>query len=101
MVPSPRGILLFNHLTAVNPERARALWTEATGWYAAETGLDNSLLLQPLGPPPRSPVSHARWDCGLAILARRQFAKPSFRTFILEGLRRGGVVAAPALFRVA
>lgn len=99
--PSPRGVFIFNHFTTEDPAPGLALWDHVAGWYAKETGLANSLVMVPLEPAPWAFVNHARWDCGLGTLARRQFAKASFRTFVLANLRAGGIVASPALYRLA
>lgn len=95
------GVFLFNHFTTERPEVATELWEHLAGWYAAETGLDNSTLLQPLAPDDFVFVNHARWDQSLARLTAQQFAKPSFRNFVLANLRGNCTVATPVLYRLA
>ncbi|MER7754220.1 hypothetical protein [Kitasatospora sp. NPDC097643] len=98
------GLFLFNHFAAEDTAAALEVWEHLAGWYAAETGLDNSTLLAPLGPLGDSDyvfVNHARWDTGLAQLFLRQFGKRSFRSFVLANLRANGITAMPVLYRLA
>ena len=98
---SRQGIFLFNHFTTEDPDVALQLWDRLAGWYAAETGLDNSTLLQPIGDADYVFVNHARWDHGLARLMLEQFAKPSFWTYVRANLRANRTVAMPVLYRLA
>lgn len=95
------GLYLFNHFTAEDPEVALQLWDWLAGWYAAETGLDNSTLLQPTGEADYAFVNHARWDRSLPRLMLEQFARPSFRSFVLRNLRANHTVSMPMLCRLA
>jgi hypothetical protein len=95
------GLFLFNHFTAEDPEVASELWEHLAGWYAAETGLDNSTLLQPIGEAPFALINHARWDHGLARFAAHQFTKPSFVTFVRANLRANKTVSMPVLYKLA
>jgi hypothetical protein len=95
------GIFLFNHFTTADPQVALELWDRLAGWYAVETGLDNSTLLQPIGEADYAFVNHARWDHSLARLMVEQFAKPSFWTYVRANLRANRTVAMPALYRLA
>ena len=92
------GLFLFNHFTAADADVAARLWEYLAGWYVAETGLDNSILLQPIGEAPYALVNHARWDDGLLRFAVRQFTKPSFVTYVRANLQANKVVAMPILF---
>ncbi|MFA1545610.1 hypothetical protein [Actinomadura chokoriensis] len=96
-----QGLFLFNHFKAEDPAVAARLWEHLAGWYAAETGLDNSTLLQPIGDAPYTLVNHARWDHGLARFALHQFTKPSFLTFVRANLRANGIQAMPVLYKLA
>lgn len=96
-----QGLFLFNHFTADDPEVAAQLWEHLAGWYAAETGLDNSTLLQPIGDAPFTLVNHARWDHGLARFAVHQLTKPSFLTFVRANLRANRTEALPVLYKLA
>lgn len=42
-----QGLFLFNYFAASDPGVALDLWDHLAGWYAAETGLDNSTLPGP------------------------------------------------------
>jgi hypothetical protein len=95
------GLFLFNHFTAADADVAARLWDHLAGWYAAETGLDNSTLLAPIDAAPYVFVNHARWDYGLVRLTARQFAKPSFTTYVRANLRANKTVAMPILFKLA
>ncbi|NVI89503.1 hypothetical protein [Actinomadura sp. BRA 177] len=96
-----QGLFLFNHFTADDPEVAAKLWEHLAGWYAAETGLDNSTLLQPIGDAPYALVNHARWDHGLVRFAAHQFTKPSFLTFVRANLRANDTESMPVLYKLA
>ncbi|HEX6472269.1 MAG TPA: hypothetical protein VF069_24470 [Streptosporangiaceae bacterium] len=96
-----QGVFLFNHFTAEDAGVAARLWEHLAGWYVAETGLDNSVLLEPTDAAPYVFVNHARWDGGLVRFAIRQFAKPSFARYVRGNLRANKVVAMPVLFALA
>ena len=100
---SAPGLFLFNHFVADDPQVALELWDHLAGWYATETGLDNSLLLAPLEGE-RSAyalVNHARWDAGPGRLLWEQLTKPTFRRFVLANLEANRVGAMPVLYRRA
>ena len=100
---SASGLFLFNHFVADDPQVALELWDHLAGWYATETGLDNSLLLAPLEGE-RSAyalVNHARWDAGPVRLLWEQLTKPTFRRFVLANLEANRVGAMPVLYRRA
>ncbi|TKA01939.1 hypothetical protein [Actinacidiphila oryziradicis] len=56
------GLFLFNYFVAEDPEVALERWEHLAGWYAPETGLDNSTVLQPTGEADYAFVNHARWE---------------------------------------
>ena len=95
------GIFLFNHFTADDPQVALELWDWLAGWYAVETGLNNSTLLQPIGEADYVFVNHARWDRSLPRLLLEQFGKRSFWTYVRANLRANRTVAMPVLYRLA
>ncbi|MDQ6637017.1 MAG: hypothetical protein M3Y62_04430 [Candidatus Dormibacteraeota bacterium] len=95
------GLFLFNHFTTEEPQVALELWERLAGWYAVETGLDNSTLLQPIGEADYVFVNHARWDQSLPRLMLEQFARPSFRSYVLANLRANRTVSMPVLYRLA
>ena len=71
------------------------------GWYPAETGLDNSTLLEPIGDADYVFVNHARWDVGLVRFALHQFTKPSFRSCVLANLLVNRTGSMPVLYHRA
>lgn len=95
------GLFLFNHFLADDAKVATELWEHLAGWYVTETGLDNSTLLEPIDDDDYVFVNHARWDKSLPRLAAEQFAKKSFRSYVLANLRANHVVAMPGLYRLA
>ena len=97
----PGGLFLFNYFVAEDTDVALELWEHLAGWYVAETGADNSTLLQPIGAAPWVFVNHARWDGGLARFAAHQFAKRSFFTFVRANLRANKTTSMPVLYRLA
>jgi hypothetical protein len=59
------------------------VWDYLAGWYEAETGLDNSILLEPLKGEQSDYVliNHARWDGNLLLfMARHRPRSPSAAT---------------------
>jgi hypothetical protein len=96
-----QGLFLFNYFVAADPRVALRLWEHLAGWYAAQTGMDNSTLLAPLGDSDYVFVNHARWDLNLPEFAVRQFAKPSFRSYVLANLRANHTASMPILYTLA
>jgi hypothetical protein len=95
------GLFSFNYFVADDVDVALELWEWLTGWYVAETGLDNSALLQPIGDADYAFVNHARWDYGLGRFLLRQFAKPSFRSYVQTNLLVNRTGAMPGLYHLA
>jgi len=74
------GLFLFNYFAGDDPALAVEVWDYLAGWYEAETGLDNSTLLEPLEGE-RSEyvlINHARWDGNLLLFMARQLPRKSF-----------------------
>ena len=97
------GLFLFNYFVADDAGVMLQLWDYLAGWYAVETGLDNSTLLVPLDGEQSDyqAINHARWDESLPRFLWRQFSKQSFRTYVLANLEANQVGAMPALYRLA
>jgi len=97
------GLFLFNYFVADDADVMLQVWDYLAGWYAVETGLDNSTLLVPLDGAHSDylAINHARWEESLPRFMWQQFSKTSFRTYMLANLEanRGG--AMPALYRLA
>jgi hypothetical protein len=98
-----QGTFIFNHFIADDPEVMLDLFDYLAGWYEAETGVDNSTLLVPLEGEKSDyiAINHARWDTSPARLAMQQFAKKSFRSYVLANLKANHVGAMPVLYRLA
>ncbi len=97
------GTFLFNHFVASDLALALVLWDYLAGWYAVETGLDNSTLLVPAEGVASDYVliNHARWDAPPLWVFLQQVLKPSFRRFVLANLAANDVIAMPVLYRLA
>ncbi len=97
------GTFLFNYFTGDDPDVAVELWDYLAGWYEAETGLDNSILLAPLDGEQSDYVmiNHARWDGSLPLFLARQLPKKTFRSYLLANLKAHQVAAMPVLYRLA
>jgi hypothetical protein len=96
-----QGLFLFNYFVADDAAVALQLWDYLAGWYAVETGLENSTLLEPIGEADYVFVNHARWDHSLPRFMLRQLTKPSFRAYVLANLQANRVGAMPILYRLA
>jgi hypothetical protein len=96
-----QGLFLFNYFVADDAGVALQLWDYLAGWYAVETGLGNSTLLEPLGDADYVFVNHARWDHSLPRFMLRQLTKPSFRTYLLANLQANRTGSMPILYRLA
>lgn len=94
-----QGLFQFTYFVGEDAGRTAELWEYLTGWYATETGLDNSVLLEPLDAAASDYtfVAHARWDTSLAAVTLRQFGRPSFYRFLQPTLRHNRTSAMPVL----
>jgi hypothetical protein len=97
------GTFLFNYFVASDPALALDLWDYLAGWYAVETGLDNSTLLVPAEGVASDYVmiNHARWDAHPLWIFVNQLIRPTFRRFVLANLAANQVIAMPVLYRLA
>ncbi|HWE64903.1 MAG TPA: hypothetical protein VHB98_24580 [Chloroflexota bacterium] len=97
------GLFLFNYFVADDAGVMLQLWDYLAGWYAVETGLDNSILLVPIEGEHSDyvAINHARWDESLPRFLWQQFSKKSFRTYVLANMEANRVGAMPALYRLA
>ncbi len=97
-----KGVFLFNYFVGEDPQVTLALWDYMAGWYAVETGMDNSTLLLPLEGEPSAYaiINHARWN-GLLSFLWRQFTGEGFRTYMVANLDANHVGAMPILYRLA
>jgi hypothetical protein len=95
------GLFIFNYFVAEDAGVALELVDYLAGWYAVQTGLDNSTVLQPIDKADYAFVNHARWDYGLPRLMLHQFTKPSFRTYVLSNLLVNRTGAMPVFYHLA
>ena len=97
-----KGVFLFNYFVGEDPQVTLALWDYLAGWYAVETGMDNSTLLLPLEGE-RSDytiINHAHWN-GLLSFMWQQMTKRSFRTYMQANLDVNHVGAMPIFYHLA
>jgi hypothetical protein len=98
-----QGLFLFNYFVADDVDVGLAMWDYLAGWYAAETGLDNSVLLVPLDGE-RSDyafINFACWDLSLPRFLWHQLTTKSFRSYVLANLEANRVGSMPILYRLA
>jgi hypothetical protein len=97
-----QGVFLFNYFYADRTDLNLAAWQYTAGWFADQTGLDNSTVLAPdaTSEPRYRLVNHARWDRLADVLPALLF-RPSFRSYVLATFRVNGVAAMPVLYRLA
>ena len=98
-----QGTFLFNYFVADDANVMLELWDYLAGWYAVETGLDNSTLLVPLEGEHSDylAINNARWDESLPGVMFRQLSKKSFWTYVLGNLEANRVGSMPILYRLA
>lgn len=97
------GLFIFNHFVADDADVLLELFEYLAGWYATETGLDNSTLLVPLDEENADyvAVNNARWDHSLLGFLWKQLSKKSFRNYVLANLTANNAGAMPVLYRIA
>lgn len=97
------GLFLFNHFAAADPEVMLQLWEYLAGWYAAETGLDNSVALAPLEGEDSdyAIVNWARWDESMPRHFWHQLAKKSFWRYVPTNLNANHAASMPIYCRLA
>lgn len=100
---SRKGTFLFNYFVADDADVMLRLWDYLAGWYAVETGLDNSVLLVPQEGEQSEylAINLARWDGSPLRLFARQLCKKSFRTYLQANLEANRVGAMAVLYRLA
>jgi hypothetical protein len=96
-----QGVFLFNYFYADRTDTNLAAWQYTAGWFADQTGLDNSTVLAPdaTSEPRYRLVNHARWDRLTDVLPSLIF-KPSFHRYVLAHFQANGVAAMPVLYRL-
>jgi hypothetical protein len=79
------------------------LWEYLAGWYAVETGLDNSVALVP-EPGEKSDyaiVNWARWNVSPLRHVWHQLTKKSFWNYVTKNLEANHAAAMPIYYRRA
>jgi hypothetical protein len=96
------GVFLFNYFYADRLAQNLAVWEYTAGWFADQTGLDNSTLLIPEARQdcPYTVINHCRWD-GLGAIVPALLFKPSFRSYVLKHFEANDTAAIPILYRLA
>ncbi|MGW4718071.1 hypothetical protein [Nocardia sp. NPDC004260] len=97
-----QGVFLFNFFYGQDEKELIPVWEYTAGWWAVNTGLDNSRVMQPLPGEPRDYgiINHCRWD-RLRDIAPQMIFRPSFRRFVLANFAANNISAQPALYRLA
>ncbi len=97
------GLFLFNHFAADDPGVMLQLWEYLAGWYAAETGLDNSVALVPEGGDGAdyAIVNWARWDESPLRHFWHQLSKKTFWRYVTANLEANRAAAMPIYCRLA
>lgn len=98
-----RGLYIFNYFVGDDRDLTIELWEHLAGWFVAETGLTNSILLAPAEGERAdyTVINYAYWDESLPRLLWQQFSKPSFRSYVLANLDANRVGVMPVLYRPA
>lgn len=87
---------LFNHFTAADSEGALRTWEDVAAWFIHKGGVDNSVLMKPVGESPFVFVNHVRLPCSpIRFLLR--FTKPSFRKHVTAKLNAYQIGNAPII----
>ncbi|KID27802.1 hypothetical protein HQ32_04923 [Prauserella sp. Am3] len=95
------GIFLFNYFHADDPAKLIPVWEYTAGWFEANTGLDNSTLLEPAEGEHADYgiINHCRWDRWRDVLPHLRL-RPSFRRYVLAHFYANGIVPMPILYRL-
>ncbi|AEQ51982.1 hypothetical protein [Pelagibacterium halotolerans] len=96
------GVFLFNYFLAESPERNLAVWEYTAGWFADQTGLDNSTVILPDAGHSGglTLINHCRWDRLGDVLPSLLF-KRSFRDYVLANFDANRTAPMPVLYRLA
>ena len=96
------GVFLFNYFFSENTERNLKVWEYTSGWFQAETGLDNSTLILPQDPEKSeyTIINHCRWN-GLWDVLPALLVKRTFRSYVLANFEANKVAPMPILYTLA
>jgi hypothetical protein len=97
------GLFLFNHFVADDRDVMLELWDYLAGWYAAETGLRNSVAMMPITNEPGgfTIVNWARWDVHPLRHFWHQLAKRGFWKYVTANLDVNHAASMPIYCRLA
>jgi hypothetical protein len=98
-----KGLFLFNHFAADDAGVMLQLWDYLAGWYAVETGLDNSVAMVPLDGEKSdyAIVNWARWDVSPLQHFWHQLSKRSFWRYVTANLEANRAGSMPIYCRLA
>lgn len=96
------GVFLFNYFLAESREQNLAVWEYTAGWFADQTGLDNSTLVLPDAEHSGglTLINHCRWDRLGDVLPSLLF-KRSFRDYVLANFDANRTAPMPVLYGLA
>jgi hypothetical protein len=99
---SRNGFFLINYFVADEIEQNLDIWEYTAGWWAQETGLDNSTVLLPGGSEQTeyAIINHCRWDHLRDFMPSIMF-KPSFRNYVLANFRANNIAPRAIIYRLA
>ncbi|WP_028478226.1 hypothetical protein [Nocardia sp. CNY236] len=99
---SRQGVFLFNFFYGRDETQLMPVWEYTAGWWAVNTALDNSRVMQPLDGERHDYgiINHCRWD-RLRDVAPQMIVRPSFRRFVLANFAANDISAQPTLYRLA
>jgi hypothetical protein len=97
------GQLLLDHFAADDPDVMLDLWEYLSGWYAVETGLDNSVALTPIDRSRSDDaiVNWARWDERPRLHVWHQLSKRSCWSYVTTNLETKHAGSMPVHCRLA
>ena len=97
------GLFLFNHFAAEDRGVMLQLWEYLAGWYAAETGLDNTVALVPESGDGAdyAIVNWARWDESPLRHFWHQLSKRTFWRYVTANLDANHAASMPIYCRLA
>jgi hypothetical protein len=100
---SKQGLFLFNHFVAEDRKVMLELWEYLADWYVKETGLQNSVGLEPEAGQDSdyAIVNWARWDDSAPRHLLRSLGKRSFWTYIKANLEANRGASMPVYCRLA
>jgi hypothetical protein len=99
---SRNGSFLINYFVAEDTEQMLAVWEYTAGWWAEETGLDNSTVLLPREGERTdyAIINHCRWDHLWNFMPSILF-KRSFKSYVLANFYANDITPRAVIYRLA